>query len=144
MQKILVALDGSPRSAIVLDAAVKIAHRTAGQLVLFRAFGIPPEMPAHVWKEQGTLADVLEAEARKDLEERRKTLPPDLKAEVRVGIGVPWQAVCTAAKSMKADLIVIGSHGYTPVDRVLGTTAAKIVNHADCSVLVVRHAADVP
>lgn len=76
MQKILVALDGSPRSAIVLDAAVKIAHRTAGQLVLFRAFGIPPEMPAHVWKEQGTLADVLEAEARKDLEERRKTLPP--------------------------------------------------------------------
>jgi nucleotide-binding universal stress UspA family protein len=36
------------------------------------------------------------------------------------------------------DLIVIGSHGYHDADRVLGTTAAKVVNHADHSVLVVR------
>jgi nucleotide-binding universal stress UspA family protein len=36
------------------------------------------------------------------------------------------------------DLIVIGSHGYGALDHVLGTTAAKVVNHADRSVLVVR------
>jgi universal stress protein F len=36
--------------------------------------------------------------------------------------------------------VVIGSHGYGGLDRVLGTTAAKIVNHASCSVLVVREA----
>ena len=36
------------------------------------------------------------------------------------------------------DLIVIGSHGYGAIDRVLGTTAAKVVNHADRTVLVVR------
>jgi nucleotide-binding universal stress UspA family protein len=35
-------------------------------------------------------------------------------------------------------LIVIGSHGYGGLDRVLGTTAARVVNHALCSVLVVR------
>jgi nucleotide-binding universal stress UspA family protein len=38
------------------------------------------------------------------------------------------------------DLIVIGSHGYDALDRLLGTTAAKVVNHADRSVLVVRAA----
>lgn len=34
--------------------------------------------------------------------------------------------------------IVIGSHGHGGIDRVLGTTAAKLVNHADRNVLVVR------
>ena len=38
------------------------------------------------------------------------------------------------------DLIVIGSHGYSGIDRLIGTTAAKVVNHAKQSVLVVRAA----
>ena len=37
-----------------------------------------------------------------------------------------------------ADLVVIGSHGYGGLDRLLGTTAAKVANRAPCSVLVVR------
>ena len=36
------------------------------------------------------------------------------------------------------DLIVIGSHGFGTIDRILGTTAAKVVNHAERNVLVVR------
>ena len=52
--------------------------------------------------------------------------------------GVAWDAICTAAKEVDADLIVIGSHGYGVIDRLLGTTAAKVVNHADRSVYVVH------
>jgi hypothetical protein len=33
---------------------------------------------------------------------------------------------------------VIGAHGYGVIDRVLGTTAVKVVNHLDRSVFVVR------
>jgi nucleotide-binding universal stress UspA family protein len=33
---------------------------------------------------------------------------------------------------------VIGAHGYGKLDRMLGTTAAKVVNHADRNVLIVR------
>jgi universal stress protein F len=55
-------------------------------------------------------------------------------------VGVPWQAVCSAAVDEHVDLIVIGSHGYGGVDHLLGTTAAKIVNHADRPVLVWRPA----
>ena len=47
-------------------------------------------------------------------------------------------AICSAAREHDVDLIVIGSHGYGILDRLLGTTAAKVVNHADRSVLVVR------
>ena len=53
-------------------------------------------------------------------------------------VGVPWDTICTVAKEDNVDLIVIGSHGYDILDRIVGTTAAKVVNHADRSVLVVR------
>jgi Universal stress protein family len=38
-----------------------------------------------------------------------------------------------------ADLIVIATHGYTGAKRVLlGSTAERVVRHAQCPVLVVR------
>ena len=50
-----------------------------------------------------------------------------------------FQANCyVLATGAGADCIVIGSHGYSGFDRILGTNAAKVVNHAECSVLVVR------
>jgi nucleotide-binding universal stress UspA family protein len=55
-----------------------------------------------------------------------------------VAVGTPWQAICEMAKTENVDLIMVGSHGYQGLDRLIGTTAAKIVNHADRSVLVVR------
>ncbi|HEV3189281.1 MAG TPA: universal stress protein, partial [Polyangiaceae bacterium] len=61
---------------------------------------------------------------------------------IEVVVGTPWEAVCNAARAAGADVIVIGSHGYAGFDRLLGTTAARIVNHAACSVLVVRPSAN--
>ena len=48
------------------------------------------------------------------------------------------QVICGAAPTTDAGLIVIGSHGFGSLDRVFGTTAARVVNHADRSTLVVR------
>ena len=80
---------------------------------------------------------------REEVEPELRTLfgvPPELRAPeaTLVGVGSPWEAVCHAAETRHVDLVVVGSHGYRGIDRVLGTTAAKIVNHAPCSVLVVR------
>lgn len=50
-------------------------------------------------------------------------------------MGTPWDESCTTAKP---EGVVIGAHGYGGLDRVLGTTASRVVNHADRSVLVVR------
>ena len=52
----------------------------------------------------------------------------------------PGQVVVELADELRTDLLVIGSHGYHVFERVLGTTAARIVNLAGCSVLVVRAA----
>jgi nucleotide-binding universal stress UspA family protein len=138
MKRILVALDGSPRSAAVLEAAAHIAQALGARLVLFRSIGLPAEMPPELWKHpEETLLDLLRKNAQQYLDACASGIRADVDAR-RVEIGTPWQAVCAAARRENADLVVIGSHGYGGLDRLLGTTAAKIVNHCDRSVLVVR------
>lgn len=144
MKTILVALDNSPRAPEVLKAAIEAANAASdAKLVLFRAVGIPPEMPGLIWQTDApSLMDLLRDAAKKDLEAHAANVPANLRSEhlVSVEIGSPWQGICTAIEKEKADLLVIGSHGYGVVDRILGTTAAKVVNNASCSVLVVRPA----
>ena len=69
-------------------------------------------------------------------------MPPLLWGERLVRIGRPAQVIVDIAAELQVDLIVLGSHGFDVLDRVLGTTAARVVNHAPCSVLVVRPGPD--
>jgi nucleotide-binding universal stress UspA family protein len=55
-----------------------------------------------------------------------------------VAEGKIYREILNAAKSIEADLIVMGSHHPELKDYLLGPNAAKVVRHADCSVLVVR------
>jgi nucleotide-binding universal stress UspA family protein len=138
MKKILVAVDGSPRSDGVLAYAESLARLTSAKLVLFRSFGIPPDMTLAWPASDQPLEVALRAQAQKYLDTCAAKVPSELLGGVQVALGVAWQAVCSAAVDEKVDLIVIGSHGYSGLDHLLGTTASKIVNHADRSVLVVR------
>lgn len=141
MKRILVGLDGSSRSASVLSAAIATARAHGGHLVLVRAIGLPPEVPQDFWKStEKPLIEVLRQDAAAYLDTCSSRVPLDLRASPpsEVVVGAPWQVVCDAARRTGADLVVIGSHGYAGLDRLLGTTAAKVVNHAPCSVLVVR------
>src|SRR5271170_5615149 len=98
---------------------------SGGRLVLFRSFGIPPDM-AQAWPvSDRELEAALRAQAETYLEECAAKVPNELPVEVRVALGIPWQAICKVALDEKADLIVIGSHGYSGIDHVLGTTAAR-------------------
>jgi nucleotide-binding universal stress UspA family protein len=141
MNRILVGLDGSARERGVLDAATSLAKNSGAKLVLFRCVGLPHDhdLPADAYAmAPSEVKKALEQRARTALEQLAGTVGPALVAGVRVTVGAPWQAIDRMAKEENVDLIVIGSHGYDALDRVLGTTAAKVVNHATCSVLVVR------
>ena len=53
--------------------------------------------------------------------------------------GDPGLETADYAGEVKADLIVVPSHGYHGVKRLLlGSTAERIIRHAGCSVLVLR------
>jgi nucleotide-binding universal stress UspA family protein len=139
MKRILVCVDGSERQAAVVKLAREMAEKLGAQLTLFRAVGLPVEYPAGILAvSPDEVAGLLERAAREQLQALARELPPALVAGVRVELGSAWRAICAAARELDADLIVIGSHGYGGIDRLLGTTAAKIVNHADRPVLVVR------
>lgn len=139
MDRILVALDSSPRAPVVLEAAIDLARRTGAKLRLFRAVGLPPDLPSTLWAVPPTDAtqSTLVA-ARRDLEELAQRVPPELLDATTAQVGVAWDAICAAARELDVDCIVIGSHGYGLLDRLIGTVAGKVVNHADRTVLVVR------
>lgn len=139
MKRILVALDASPRSPAVLAAARHLAELTHTKLVLYRAVGIPPDLPLDIFRvTDKSIEDILLGNARSDLERMSLDFPPGLVEKIAATFATPWDGVCRAAREHDADLIVIGSHGYGGLDRLLGTTAAKVVNHADRNVLVIR------
>jgi nucleotide-binding universal stress UspA family protein len=53
--------------------------------------------------------------------------------------GSPERIIVETAQSWGADLIIVGSHGYGFWSRALiGSVSNSVVNHAPCSVLVVR------
>lgn len=79
------------------------------------------------------------AEAEAKLKEMAKTVGlPEGKVSTALRIGGIYHEVLDEAKSYGADLIVVGSHRPSMATYLLGSNAANIVRHAQCSVLVVR------
>ncbi len=140
---ILAALDGSARASQVLHHAAELAVRTGARLHLGHAVNVPLGLPADTWTLTG---DELQArliehglrELTRVVQTLHPSLTPILWGERLCRIGRPAQVIIDLADELKVDLVVIGSHGYGPLDRLLGTTAARVVNHAHSNVLVVR------
>ena len=63
---------------------------------------------------------------------------PAQSVSISVRSGAVYHEVLEEAQAFNADLIVIASHSPGFATYLLGSNAAKIVRHAECSVLVVR------
>jgi universal stress protein F len=139
MRKLLVALDRSSRSKLVLERAGNLAKAQGAEVFLFRAITLPTDVPDDAYSmSPGELVERWKKDAARELEGLGASLPEGTVVHVLVRTGSPWSAICAAAREHDVDLIVLGAHGYDAVDHILGTTAAKVVNHADRSVLVVK------
>jgi universal stress protein A len=76
---------------------------------------------------------------KEELETLRRTIKEDIPATVVVTMGTAWNRIVGVAKSRKAGLIVVGTHGRTGLKHALmGSTAERVVRHAACPVLVVH------
>jgi universal stress protein A len=54
-------------------------------------------------------------------------------------VGTPWYEICEYAKRAAIDLIIVATHGLTGLRHVLiGSTAERIVQHAQCPVLTIK------
>ena len=61
-----------------------------------------------------------------------------IEVEVEVRVGHPYKTILEVAEEKSAELIIVASHQPGLQNYFLGSTAAKVVRHATCSVLVVR------
>jgi nucleotide-binding universal stress UspA family protein len=65
-------------------------------------------------------------------------VPDAIRTRRIIAEGKIYQEILKAAAAIEADLIVMGSHHPELKDYLLGPNAARVVRHADCSVMVVR------
>jgi nucleotide-binding universal stress UspA family protein len=141
--KILLATDGSPCS----DAAVHEVARwqwlpqsevriitVEAPLEPSRASGSEREFMAYVNQEQGQLAKYL-LDATTYLAQNA----PNLRVTSSLLKGFPQDAIVAEAERFGADVVVVGSNGYGPIQRFfLGSVSLDVAQHAPCSVLIVR------
>ena len=139
MKRILVCLDASPRAPFVLASAAKLAGQIGARLCLLRAVGVPPEVDQEVLVHAASdVIKTMTEMAKAELETQAKDHPSVELEGIYVHVGTPWDTICREAKALDCDLVMLGSHGYSGFDRILGSTAGKVANHCDRSVLVVR------
>ena len=84
---------------------------------------------------RGTL-DTIQQSNREKLEELVAAANCPVEIEVRAGHA--YQMILAMAEEISADLIIIASHRPGFKEFYLGSTAAKVVRHAKCSVYVHR------
>ena len=65
-------------------------------------------------------------------------VPSDINVQHIVGEGSVYETILDMAKETQADLIIMESLRPELKDYLLGPNAARVVRHAECSVLVIR------
>ena len=137
-KRVLAAVDTTPRAPRVVETAAQLAKQLGADLVLFRVVDVPQDYPPAAATQGDTVAPAMLATAERELMDFAATEHVTATTRV-VASHEPWRAILDAADAVHADAIVLGSHGYRPVvDRILGTTAARVADRAHCLVVVVH------
>jgi nucleotide-binding universal stress UspA family protein len=133
---LVVPYDFSERSGQALD----VAREMVADLTQIHVIHVLPPLTV---SEPGITWDVIDNEARvRDAERAFKegfAASPFHKSDFHVAIGDPGTEVAAYAEGLKADLIVMPSHGRSGVARLLiGSVAERVVRLAHCPVLILR------
>jgi nucleotide-binding universal stress UspA family protein len=141
IDRVMAALDGSVRAPGVFRVARGIAESFGAKLYVFRAIAVPPDFPAAAANPPDLVPALMEREALDDL--AALTRDTSVEATVVTQSHQPWRAILDEAGRLNVDLIVMGSHGYHGIDRLLGTTAGKVANQATRNVLIVHERGEI-
>lgn len=145
--RILIGVDGSPYS----DAAVEeVAQRTlpeGTEILVVHAYELPVAPTPELWALPQDYYEELDRAVRTQsdaiveaaIQKLKSGLGTAIKMTSKAILGSAKRVILDEAESWKADLIVVGSHGYPTWERLLlGSVSQAVVSHAKCSVEVVR------
>lgn len=137
---ILVALDGSPAGQYALERAVEMAK--AGTAKLHAAYvvetGLFSSLPTDNTVE--IMYNVLQKEGEAVLDKAKtESAARGVTLATHIKFGHAGSEIITLADKIKADLIIVGSHGKSQTDRLLiGSVSTFVVTHSKVSTMVVR------
>jgi nucleotide-binding universal stress UspA family protein len=137
-ERILVAIDGSDCSNRAFSKALELAALGRAHVT---ALAVEGPLPAYA----ATVGEVDEVKREKDSFFRALAAGAQAEGE-RAGIeidvdvrpGHPAELITRVAEEGAYDLIVLGHRGHFVRDRLLGSTADRVAEHAPCPVMIVR------
>jgi len=144
---VLVALDLVARSSAVLARAAQLAVIHAARLVVLHVIEAELLVPtaAHMNLTRDELRAKLEQQAIAELHAQLVAVDQRLESEVRVAFGAPHEVITQTALSQDADVIVLGANSSTSLkDKILGSTADRVIRSSATPVIVVREFATEP
>lgn len=135
---VLLATDLSATSTMAEDEALRLAAGLRARLIAVSV--IDPgslRLPSGRFK-----ARVDQVRAERTAEAQRLVMRArdlGIPTAFLVWEGTPGEAIVAAADAEQADLIVLGTHGRTGINRsLLGSVSDHVIRHAPCPVVVVR------
>lgn len=147
--KILIATDGSEFSRAAIEKACEAVIIPENEVKIVSVYedyasaaAEPFTVSAEYVKEMNRLGHENSAQAATQAEETIRACFPDAEIAIstKVAKGAPARAIVEEAEDWGADMIVMGSHGYGFWGRaVLGSVSNSVINHAPCSVFIVRN-----
>jgi nucleotide-binding universal stress UspA family protein len=140
-KRALVPLDGSPTAEAIIPFVLEIAGPLDMAVRLLRV--VEPIAPMVVEGASPVIVDDPVARER-DAEEYLAPIAAELRGR---GIDAAWEirrgaaaaAILAAAKSARADLIAMSTHGRSGLGRLLfGSVAEQVLRHAEVPVFLMR------
>jgi nucleotide-binding universal stress UspA family protein len=145
-QRILVPIDGSPTSEHALQEAIKLADgKSRLRLIYVIEATYPLDAVAYTLIDHAALQEAIRKTGERALAKAaEKVQRSGMTAETEL-LDVPAERVSAVigsdALNWKADLIVIGTHGRSGLNRLLlGSVAEEVVRGTSLPVLLVRAA----
>jgi nucleotide-binding universal stress UspA family protein len=154
--KILVALDNSPRSQYVFEQALFLAKASEAEMMLLHVLS-PLEDPYinPIFLQPETIYPTLHIDtinqyiqAWDQLKEDRlnwmrsltqTAINAGVKTEFTQSVGDAGRLICELALNWTADLIIVGRRGRTGISEILlGSVSNYVLHHAYCSVLTIQ------
>ena len=143
-KNILVATDGSRHAMAAASEAIGIAKKNNSKLIVLAVVPSESIQPMDIVHSQMSRVNIAEAEMQ-EAEKNAKTVKEaaqkeGVAVEAFVMGGKPSEAIVQTAKEKNVDVIMLGSHGKTGIDKLLmGSVAERVIILASCAVLVVKN-----
>ena len=143
IRRILVPVDFSACAINALHYAAGFAEALGGSLILLHV--VEPVAGGEHYAVAPPTVDQTSEHLLESGRDRlaavcQKLIGTRVPTETLARIGHAPSEIADTAKALGADLIVMGTHGHSGAAQVsLGGTAERVVHHAPCPVLTVRH-----